>query len=99
MAQTYYAQTETPAPTMTVAELIERLQTFDPTAPVIFRSPLHGCFGPNAAYTIDAVANESLERDEHHTPAGIWVDEETGERRAYEAETQVFHAWSGVVIR
>ena len=61
MSETYYPQSESPAPTMTVGQLIERLRQFSPDELVIFRSPRYGCFGSNQAYTIDAVARETLE--------------------------------------
>lgn len=99
MAHNYYAQSENPAPTMTVGQLIEHLKTFDPAALVIFRSPLYGCFGSNTAYTIDTVEHVVLERREHTIPASEDINEETGETFTHEAEIQVFSAWSGVVIR
>lgn len=98
MANTFYPQSDHRPATMTVGQLIERLQSLDPTAPVIFRSPQHGCFGSNTAYSIDAVAHESLERREEHYPACVGRDEETGEEYQIEAYTQVFPAWAGVVI-
>lgn len=98
MAQSYYAQSEQPAATLTVGQLIERLKAFDPAELVIFKSPLHGVFGSNTAYTIDAIDKVLLPRREHHTAAGTEIDEESGKETLYEAYTQVFHAWSGVVI-
>jgi hypothetical protein len=99
MAQSFYAQSEKPESTMTVGQLIDRLKEFDPAAPIIFRSPHYGAFGSDHEYTIDTVTAVRLERREVHYPAGISVSEETGERCAYEAWTDVFHAWTGVVIR
>jgi hypothetical protein len=98
VAQTFYAQSDSPSKTLTVGQLIERLQAFDRSAPVIFKSPLYGCFGSNAAYSIDDVSAVMLERHENHIPATTVIDEESGEVVAVESETQVFHAWSGVVI-
>lgn len=98
MAQTYYAQSDHCPPTMTVGDLIEKLQTLDPSKPVVFRSPLYGAFGSNTAYSIERVDHVSMDRREDHTPGGVGFDEETGEEFAYEPYTQVFHAWEGVVI-
>lgn len=99
MANSYYAQSDYAPPTMTVGELIEKLKAFDLDDPVIFESPFHGAYGPLHAYSIDAVERKVLEREELHTPASIKIDEETGETYTAEADTQVFNAWSGVVIR
>lgn len=99
MAKTFYAQSESPEPTMTVGQLIERLQAHDPKAPVIFRSPLYGCFGSNTAYTIEGATVEALPREELHIPASSYEDDETGELIEREAHTQIFEAWAGVVIR
>jgi hypothetical protein len=75
------------------------LQALDPKAPVIFRSPLYGCFGPDTTYTIDGVAVEALPREELHIPASSYEDDETGELIEREAHTQIFETWTGVVIR
>lgn len=98
MARTYYPQSDHREPTMTVGELIAQLARHDPAATVIFRSPLHGVFGSHTAYTVDTVTAETLERREEHYPADVREDEESGEEVVTEAWTQVFHAWSGVVI-
>lgn len=98
MAKTYYAQSEHPTKTMTVGELIDQLSKQDPSAVVVFRTPLYGTFGSNTAYSIDAVAAEVLDRREDYYPACRRIDEETGEEVDVEEYTQVFHAWSGVVI-
>lgn len=98
MAKTYFAQSDAPATTMTVGQLIERLQGLDPSAQVVFQSPPHGSYGPRMAYTIDDVAAVALDRHEHVTPARTEVDEETGEEIRLDEDVQVFHAWQGVVI-
>lgn len=98
MAHTFYAQSNRPEPTMTVGQLIERLQAFDPSSPVVFRAPLYGAFGANTAYTIEAIDVVAMERRELNIPGGTATDEETGEEYTYESHTQVFNAWSGVVI-
>jgi len=98
MASTYYAQSEHRPATLTVGELIERLQALDPAALVIFKSPRHGVFGAGATYSIETVETVSLEREERHYPACVVEDEETGEPVEQEAWTQVWRAWSGVVI-
>lgn len=99
MARTYYAQSEKPEPTLTVGELITKLQAFDPGDRVIFRSPQFGCFGSNQAYSVDDVAHETLEAFEQHNPAHTYEDDETGKTVHVEAETQRWPSWSGVVIR
>lgn len=98
MAATYYAQNDAPEPTMTVAELIKRLYAFAPDAPVVFRTPLHGSFGANTAYSIERLDEVSLPRKEQHYPAARGLDEETGEEYEAEPYTQVWHAWTGIVI-
>lgn len=97
--KTYYAQSRNPEPTMTVGELVRRLQAFDPSERVVFRTPLFGSFGSNTAYTIDSVEHETLAREELHNEGYEYVHDETGEKVVVEAETQVFYAWSGVVIQ
>lgn len=98
MAETYYPQSDHRPATMTVGELIAKLSEHDPSSPVIFRSPLSGCYGPNTGYSVDVVKAETLEHREVHYPAGTDINEETGEEFATEPWTDVFHAWSGVVI-
>jgi hypothetical protein len=97
MGQTAYPQSY-PMTTMTVGQLVERLQGLDPAAQVIFRSPHHGCFGPNEAYTVEAVEAVTMPREELHHPGGVSTDEEIGEEMTYEAHTQVWDEWRGVVI-
>lgn len=102
MGQTYYVQTENPdkyASTKTVGQLIAELQAFDPAERVVFMSPRYGGFGSGTAYSIESVERVVLPREELHTPAHTAFDEEEGVEYQVEAETQVFHAWSGVVIR
>lgn len=98
MANDYYEQSARRPATMTVAQLIERLKQQNPDSPVIFRSPEHGCFGPEHSYSVDDVWHEALDRREEHIPGGTGTDEETGEPYSYEPSTEVFEAWSGVVI-
>ena len=100
MGHTYYQQAVNypNAETLTVGELIRRLQALDPAAPVIFQSPKLGCFGAEATYSIDTVAAVSIERSEMDWPARTDVDDETGEEVHQDAWTQVFPAWTGVVI-
>lgn len=98
MANTYYAQSDHRSKTMTVGELIKKLSEFSPDELVIFKSPMYGSFGSNTAYSIDGVERVVLERREDHYPACIREDEETGKMESVEAWTQVFHAWSGIVI-
>jgi hypothetical protein len=99
MGATYYGQGDNPGPTMTVGQLIEKLRAFDPNELVVFRSPLYGSFGSNTAYTVEDVERETLPRREYHIAAHTHEDEETGETYEVEAETQVWNAWTGIVIR
>ena len=78
MTRTYHAQSDAPCPTMTVGQLIERLQTFGLSELVIFRSPHFGSFGPNTAYAIETVERVILDRSEHYIPACERTDDETG---------------------
>ena len=98
MAKTFYAQRPAPTPTLTVGDLIGLLSQHDPNLPVIFRSPLYGCFGSNTSYSIDTVAAERLERSEVTYSAGTRFDEETGEEESYPAWTDISYPWEGVVI-
>lgn len=98
MAQTFYAQGDDAEPTMTVGQLIARLQELDPSLPVCFRSPLYGCFGSHTAYTIDKVSTEILPYKEHHISGGFITDDETGDVYYREPETQVWTEWTGVII-
>lgn len=98
MADTFYAQSPAPIPTLTVGDLIGLLSQHDHKLPVVFRSPLYGCFGSNTSYTIDTVAAEKLERSEETYPAGTRIDDETGEEESYPAWTDIFYPWEGVVI-
>lgn len=97
MAATVYPQSY-PFKTLTVGELLEQLARLDPAAPVIFRSPHFGAFGSGTEYSVDKVEAVTMERKEHHTPAGTAIDDETGEEYATEADTQVWEEWRGVVI-
>lgn len=98
MGRTYYAQTDHVEKTLTVGELIARLQQFDPTSLVVFKTPLYGAFGSNTAYSIDAIEQVTMERREYVIPASVYEDDETGETIDQPEEIQVFHAWTGVVI-
>ena len=98
MARTFYPHSENTGLTMTVGQLIEKLQALDPTKPVVFRSPKYGCFGSETAYSIDTVTEVQMLGWEDRYPAGTRIDDETGEEEAYEAWTEVFHPWHGVVI-
>lgn len=98
MANTYYPQSDHHPSTMTVGQLMERLAPLDPGAPVIFRLPQYGVFGPGIEQSIDAVNAETMDLAEEHHEASSYEDEETGELIENEAYTQVFPAWSGVVI-
>lgn len=96
MEYTYHDQA--PTKTLTVGQLIKRLLDLDPEAPVIFRSPLHGVFGSNQAYPLHTVEAVTMPRKEHLNPGGVCIDEETEEEFSYESHTQVWPAWTGVVI-
>ncbi len=84
--------------TLTVGELLAELGGLDPSLPVIFRSPLSGCYGAGTGYAIDTVERENLpERVEEHA-ATTWFDEEDGVDVPQEAYTETRPAWDGVVI-
>lgn len=72
MAENYYPQSSFVRPvTLTVGDLIERLNALDPAAPVIFRSPQFGAFGSNTTYSIDRVEPVRFERSEQTYPGGV----------------------------
>lgn len=98
MGSTYYPQSDHRPNTLTVGDLMKRLQDFDPAEPVIFQSPKNGVFGSDTKYSIDTAKRVEIERHEEHHSACRLTDIETGEVFEQEAWTQVFHAWSGVVI-
>lgn len=84
--------------TLTVGELRAMLANLDGSLPVIFRSPLSGCFGAGTGYAVDSVKRETLEAREEHHPATTWFDEESGQDVPQEAYTDQIPAWDGVVI-
>jgi hypothetical protein len=100
MGQTYYAQTEKPPATMSVRQLIEALSALpDQDAPVVFRSPFNGCFGPHRAYSLDKVSIVELPEERTHYGPQKHFDEETGEEWTDDEDyEEVRHAWKGVVI-
>ena len=99
MADTYYPRSDRPARTMTVRKLIEALQAApDLDAPVIFKCPLYGVYGPEIAYSVDKVQAVTFPEERHETPEQTGWDDETGEEYQIPAETQIFHPWAGVVI-
>ncbi len=98
MANTFYERSERTARTMTVGQLVEKLKAFDPSEPVIFRSPEYGCYGPTVRYSIDQVEHVDLPREENIKPARTEISDETGKEFQTEEYTQVLHAWRGVVI-
>ena len=69
MAKVFYERSEDRPPTMTVGGLINLLRTFDRQAPVVFKSPRYGAFGPNTMYTLDAAELVSVPREEINHPA------------------------------
>lgn len=99
MARTYYAQSDSVPPTLTVKDLIEKLSALPhQDAPVIFRSPLYGTFGSNTAYSIDDVNEVHLPEETIVYPARVDYDDDTGEEVNYPAEQDVRREWKGVVI-
>jgi len=99
MSATYYAQSEFRPATMTVGQLISKLQEVeDLDLPVVFRTPLYGTFGSNTAYSVDAVSTEHLPSRTQHYPAALQFDEETGEEYMSEPFDEVWRDWKGVVI-
>lgn len=98
MANTFYPQIDQRCSTLTVGQLMESLHGLDPAAPVVFRCPRFGAFGPDAVFTIDKAEAVSMPREEIHYPAATREDDETGVLVEEEAWTYVKHAWSGVVL-
>lgn len=97
MAQNAYIGTY-PFRTMTVADLLAALSALPPDAEVLFQLPKYGAYGASMHFTVEQVDAVEIPRREHHTPAMEAVDEETGETYMTEPDTQVWEAWSGVVI-
>lgn len=102
MGQTYYAQCERPAKTMTVRELIAQLQALPAETqdlPAIFKSPPYGAFGPNSTYSLDTVSVVELaERRTSYGPQTYYDDETDEYRTDTEDYEEVLPAWRGVVI-
>lgn len=84
--------------TLTVGELLSKLAGLDSALPVIFRSPLSGCFAAGTGYAVDTVERETLEARQIEHPATTRFDEESGEDVPQEAYTDDLPAWDGVVI-
>jgi hypothetical protein len=100
--KTYYAQHpwgEHPIPTLTVGELIEKLQALDPTLPVVFESPQYGCFGSGTQYALDGPEVVELEAGSRTFEGGTRFDEETGKEEPYEGWTDTWPSWKGVVLK
>ena len=87
-----------PFRTMKVADIMAKLAGLPPDTEVLFQSPFKGGYGPGHFYTVEKVEAVEMPRREHHTPAMEVLDEETGETYMTEPDTQVWEAWSGVVI-
>jgi hypothetical protein len=100
MAVTYYQQHpyDIQTGTLTVGDLLDNLAQHDRALPVIFRSPMSGCYGPRVGYSIDSIQRETLPGREEHHPATAWFDEEEGVDVPQEAYTDVLKPWDGVVI-
>lgn len=101
MGANYYPQSDHRPETVTVAQLAARmaeLAEIYPDAPVIFMSPRYGAFGGNTTYALQTAQPLHLERREVETPAGSYIDDETGEEVAYEASVNVLEEWRGVVL-
>ena len=98
MAQTLYLQSG-PTNTMTVGRLISLLSDLDENMPIVFQSPVYGCFGSEIVYSVETVSPMDLKRIEHYYPPLIYTDEETGKRCRREEYTQVYNDWHGYVIR
>lgn len=95
---TYYPQQAVLPVTVTVSDLIQLLCRFKPNELVVFESPKYGAFGSGTMYAIQGARLVTLEGREEHIPAGVWLDEETGEDVPYPEYTEVFHPWRGVVL-
>lgn len=84
-------------PIMTVGELIDLLVAQDLTAPVLFRSPDKGAFGPGELYAIDGAEKTLIPARITTFPEALAEDEE-GKTVVVPAETGILPGWSGVVI-
>ncbi|MBY8826102.1 hypothetical protein [Sphingomonas colocasiae] len=98
MSGNYYPQSDHNPQTITVGDLIAKLQALDPSKPVIFKSPENGAFGSNTTYALGTVAAATMEEQTIDYPPSSYIDDETGEQVQCEAWTQVFHAWDGVIL-
>ena len=85
--------------TMTVRDLQERLAALPPDLPVVILSPKFGAFGSEMPYGVTSVAETLMPRMEQTNPAQEWEDEDTGETRSCEADTQVWPEWRGVILQ
>ena len=99
MTRNYYPQTDwDKPPTLTVREMIARLQALPPDASVLVQSPNYGSFGPNSFYSVEKIEKVTLPRKEYRQEPGWKCDEETGIPEFQELDIQVAHEWTGVVI-
>jgi hypothetical protein len=97
MAQTAHIGTF-PFRSMRVSDLLARLADLPPDAEVLFTLPQYGAFASGMSYTVEKVEAVEVPRREQHFPAVPTFDDETGEEGMSEPYTQVWDAWSGVVI-
>lgn len=100
MGQSYYAQPMVgePTPTITVRQLIDRLEALPDDMPVVFQTPQYGAFGSNHLYAIGDAAVIDIAAFEQTYPASTYIDDETGNEIAVEAWTDRRPAWRGVVV-
>ena len=85
-------------PTLTVGELIDKLQGLDRSLPVIVRSPSMGAFGAGMAYAIGEAVRETLPSEEVVEPEREGFDEEDGSTYTIAEDRYTLPAWDGVVL-
>ena len=100
MGHSYYQQARchNQPVTLTVGDLIAKLQQHDPSLPVIFRSPQYGAFGSLHTYSLDAIAAEDIPERTLNHPAYSYMDDDSGEEVHVEACSETLNAWNGVVL-
>lgn len=95
----YSLQSDTRLKTMTVGDLLKSIEGLAPETPVVILSPRFGTFGSEMPYGIAAIEETIMPRMEQTYPASEYEDDETGETRHIEEETQVWPEWRGVILQ
>ena len=94
----YSLQARPPSGTMTVASLRRLLESLSDDLPVVILSPKYWGFGSENPYSVVSVEETVLPRMEAKMPSGGYYDDD-GELVTYDAETQVWPEWRGVIIQ